>query len=502
MSQDNYLQLWTDIRGVFDETFKKYDRIWQTRSREIDSRFLTLFLFRLIIPKDNRGYSCTLVEIFANFLNYGLDSHKKKLAKSSICEARQKLDPQMFIELNKKIIDKWEQYIETPLLWRGHRLRAIDGSKFTLPKSLLEVGYKTEGGGTRYYPTGLVSAMYDLLSGMPLDFDLASHNNERTCALKHMQSLQKNDVVVHDRGYFSFELLASYTEIEVYPVFRVKSKAGYEVIDQFWDSNETDKIVQLKPPYDVLMNAKKGLYKKSIKPINVRLIKYEIKGTTYVLCTTLLDKEKYPPEIFPDLYHSRWGVEEMIKVSKLITGVEDFHSKNDTGVKQELFAHFLMITLQKIIEAKSHSELMKDKTEKVEKPHLKRIMKHKNKRDVENSQMTNSRAKLEDRKSLEPKNVEYPKVNQEDLTKKTKEDKIKINQKNAFIVFGGVIEKLLFSSLDILKDAVTYMVGAVGAVYEKIRPGRSYPRESKKPGSRWSHEGRDKKWKARQSAGA
>lgn len=231
MNENKYLQLWTSIRGVFDETFKKYDTLWQIRDREIDSRFLSLFIFRLVIPHDNRGYSCTLREILGNFLNSGMSISRKKFAKSSICEARQKLDPNIFIELNKKIIEKWNQYTETPL-WCGHRSLGIDGSKFTLPKNLLNDGY-TKSGDHAHHPQGLVSTLYDLSTGIPLDFDLVKHGNERTCVIKHMQTIQKADVVVHDRGYFSYELLARYVQIGAYPVFRMKRSSGYKVVEEF-----------------------------------------------------------------------------------------------------------------------------------------------------------------------------------------------------------------------------------------------------------------------------
>jgi hypothetical protein len=497
MNENNFLQLWTSIRAGFDEIFEKYDNLWQIRDREIDSRFLALFIFRLVIPHDNRGYSCTLSEILANFLNSGLGVSKKKLAKSSICEARQKLDPSMFMELNRKIIEQWNQYTE-PFLWHGHRTLGIDGSKFTLPKQLLAEGY-IKSGDHAYYPQGLVSILYDLSTGIPMDFDMVKHNNERACAVKHMQTIEKGDIIVHDRGYFSFELLARYVQIGAHPVFRMQKSFGWQVMEEFWNSKETDKIVLLDPPRDILKEVKNKTKDIPLDPIKIRFIKYEIQGITYVLSTTLLDKEKYPVDIFPDLYHSRWGIEEMIKVSKLITGVEDFHSKSEKGVKQELFAHFTLITIQKIFETESHRKLMKDKKEKVEKPPLRRIVKSNMIDSKKSQQPKSSQLTLESEKStIESKTNKEIELPHDDLREKVTNNEIKMNQKNAFIVLGGVLEKLLFFSIDSLSSIVTYLVDEVKSVYQKIRPGRSYPRESKKPASDWSHRGKDKKWMNKQ----
>ena len=58
-----------------------------------------------------------------------------------------------------------------------------------------------------------------------------------------------------------------------------------------------------------------------------------IDDKVYVLLTTLLDKEKYPEASMKEVYHLRWEHEEMIKLSKVITGVTDLHSKTERGVK-------------------------------------------------------------------------------------------------------------------------------------------------------------------------
>ena len=185
----------------------------------------------------------------------------------------------------------------------------------------------------------------------------------------------------------------------------------------------------------------------------------------------------------------------MIKVSKLITGVEDFHSKSEKGVKQELFAHFTLITLQKIIESESHRELTKDRKEKAEKTPLRRLKKANisNLKKLQESKSPLSTPESE-KSTTESNGNKKHNVQPDDLGEKIIKNEIKINQKNAFIVLGGVIEKLLFSTIESLESIIIYVVDGVKEVYQKIRPGRSYPRESRKPAPEWSHKGKDKKW--------
>jgi len=50
-------------------------------------------------------------------------------------------------------------------------------------------------------------------------------------------------------------------------------------------------------------------------PLKIRLIKYVIDGTSYCIGTTLLDKQ-YTIDALKEVYHARWGIEELYKVSK------------------------------------------------------------------------------------------------------------------------------------------------------------------------------------------
>ena len=53
-----------------------------------------------------------------------------------------------------------------------------------------------------------------------------------------------------------------------------------------------------------------------------------------------LHSQRYRVDALVDLYHARWDVEEMFKVSKQFLAIEQFHGRSECLVKQELFAHF------------------------------------------------------------------------------------------------------------------------------------------------------------------
>ena len=74
-----------------------------------------------------------------------------------------------------------------------------------------------------------MSCLYRLQSRLPVDFDLHAHGNERAAALAHLNVLSANDVVVYDRGYYSYEMLHAHAIRGLHAVFRMKRKTGIDV---------------------------------------------------------------------------------------------------------------------------------------------------------------------------------------------------------------------------------------------------------------------------------
>ena len=132
---------------------------------------------------------------------------------------------------------------------------------------------------------------------------------------------------------------------------------SFKVIDEFYIGNASDSVVTL----DISAKRQKEILSKypdiRFIPLQLRLVKYSYDETTYVLGTTLLDSNRYQITELSDLYHSRWGIEELYKISKVLIDVKDFHAQSDRGVKQELFAHFVLITLNRIFANHAEDEI-------------------------------------------------------------------------------------------------------------------------------------------------
>ena len=129
---------------------------------------------------------------------------------------------------------------DTDRRWQGHRVFAVDGSSLNLPRGRVHEGWRTPVDGA-HYSQGLVSCLYRLQSRLPVDFDLHAHGNERAAALAHLNVLSANDVVVYDRGYYSYEMLHAHAIRGLHAVFRMQRKTGIDV-DRFIHGRRRDTV--------------------------------------------------------------------------------------------------------------------------------------------------------------------------------------------------------------------------------------------------------------------
>ena len=242
--------------------------------------------------------------------------------------ARGKLDEGAFRRLHAEILARSP---ECPS-WKGRRILAVDGSKITLPRELADHGYRVADGA--HYPQGMVSVPYRPLDRIPVDFDLFEHDGEREAALTHLDRAAEGDVIVYDRGYYSFAMALAHAERGLDFVFRLK-KAANPAFDAFIASGGTDRTVTLDAPRDE--TSLRG------RTLRVRLVKYVAGDTEYCLATSLHDGGRFGVRALSDPCHGRWGIEETSRSGKAV--IEWFHSKSVRGVRQEPCAAFTLVTL-------------------------------------------------------------------------------------------------------------------------------------------------------------
>lgn len=92
-----------------------------------------------------------------------------------------------------------------------------------------------------------MSTLYHLGSGLIYDCILGSDKGERICLLSHMERLSPGDVLVLDRGYFSYLILVKAIEKGTHLVCRMQSGTVNKAVQEFWDSDKQDEMITYVP---------------------------------------------------------------------------------------------------------------------------------------------------------------------------------------------------------------------------------------------------------------
>ena len=422
---DPLVGAWLRIIDAATALADAHDGLWRRRRRVLGTLLVMLFVFRLVLSRGQKGYATVLAELWEQCRRRGVAlPQARPVAASSICKARARVDEGLFLDLHREIL----RHAGDGARWHGHRLLAVDGSKMLLPRPLADAGFKPLGNG--HYPQGLVSCLYRLDSKVPVDFSLSAHACERTAAMRHLQHLSEGDIVVFDRGYFSYEMLYAVLDTGAHPVFRLqRGNAG--PFKAFMDGDARETRLTVSAGADARRKLAARWPDRRFEPVPLRLVRQRAEqDDEWILATTLTDPGHVSADDLAELYHGRWSIEELYKVSKKVIAVDEFHAQTGRGVRQELYAHFNLVAMTRILSGPG-DELLADMRGEDSEPQV-------------------------------------------------------ANFKNAVAMVAMGIEELFLAQASAIAEAVKRLADGILRVRARLRPGRSYPRKSMRPADKWS----------------
>ena len=276
------------------------------------------------------------------------DFNIKEVTKGALTQARAKLNPWAFKRLNEVAVETFyndAQYYQ----WNGMRTLSIDGTRLVLPNhsSIVDEFGQHEFGPNADSKRSLAlgSVLYDVFNHLTIDAQLDKYSSsERDLLMQHLEFVKKGDLLLLDRGYPCFWLLFLLLAKGIEFCVRLKADWWLEVND-FLKSDENERIVEFKLPQkdaDKLSEYPDFVH----KTIKCRLIKVVLDtGEVEILCSSLLNTEKYSNNDFQELYHYRWNVEESYKLLKSRIEIENFSGKTANAVRQDFYAKVFLMTL-------------------------------------------------------------------------------------------------------------------------------------------------------------
>jgi hypothetical protein len=229
--------------------------------------------------------------------------------------------------------------------WRGLRVMAMDGTTLDTQDTQANedaFGRSKSGRGETTFPQLRMALLAECGSHAVCGAALGSYRtSERTLAREMVGRLDKNMLLLADRGFVGHDIWTTFAQSGAQLLWRVGSNIRLEPIKTLKDGTA---LAQLHAP--------KELAKTGTLPITVRVVEYELdgvakpetEGTKYRLITTLLDPRKAPAIELAALYQERWEIE--ILLDELKTHLRGrsalLRSKTPDLVKQEAYGLLLV----------------------------------------------------------------------------------------------------------------------------------------------------------------
>lgn len=283
---------------------------------------------------------------------------------SAYSQARYKLKHSAFIALNKKaIVDTFYSDDDYHTFW-GFRVLAVDGSKLMLPKTediTKTFGTIPHSNGTNReikgeHPYAMASVLYDVLNRIAIDARLGqARAYEIDLAIEHLVHTQSNDLLVMDRNYPSYRMLAELTHRQRNYVIRCSASSFKEAREMLKGKGADSQIVELKPCYDQKAAIAQAELPATLK---VRFVRVQLKTGEYeVLVTSLLDEARYTTPEFLELYGLRWGIETFFGLLKTRLELENFTGTRAESVMQDFYASVYLTGLESILTDAAQKQL-------------------------------------------------------------------------------------------------------------------------------------------------
>ena len=270
--------------------------------------------------------------------------------RSTFCEARQRLGVAPLFQLAQQVVEL-QATPQTPgAFYRGLRLMALDSFVVDVPDSPANARVFGRPGSHRSpaaFPQARVLALCEVGTHVLWKAQLKPcRRSEVLMAPALLRFLQKDMLLLWDRGFLSYDLVRQVRQRGAHLLARVKKNLIFRPLRRLRDGSYLAKLYPSSRHRD-----------RDDGGFVVRIIEYTFRdpgrpgtGETHRLLTTLLSATRHPAQRLIALYHERW--EEEVTLDELKTHQRErpvLRSETPAGVVQEiqglLLAHYVVRVL-------------------------------------------------------------------------------------------------------------------------------------------------------------
>ncbi len=272
---------------------------------------------------------------------------------SPYCQARGSLPLQRLQEIHDDLCAEAQKGVAPQDLWCGLHVVVVDGSSVTAPdtpanqKAFPQQSVQKPGCG---FPIIRLVGLLSLATGMLTAWATGPWSQHEVGLLQTLwDSLRPGEVLLADRGFCNWALLAQCLQRHLHAVFRVKGVRRSDFRNGKRLSRH-ERLVQWRKPCPAAKTVTPREWALLPEVLTLRLVRCQMNLAGFrtrqvILVTTLLDSEKYPPEALSALYFRRWAMELSLRGLKTTLQMDHLSCKNPKNLQREIRMHFLVHNL-------------------------------------------------------------------------------------------------------------------------------------------------------------
>jgi putative transposase len=285
------------------------------------------------------------------------------------CRARAKLSVVVLRRLATDVASGCETRVPSEWLWKGRHVYLADGTAVSMPdtqdnqRAYPQSNTQAEGVG---FPIARMLFLFSLATAMVKDMAMGPYQGKKTGETALLRELfgclGRGDIILGDRYFCSYFMIAMLKELGVDAVFRLHQRRKYD-FRRGQRLGDGDHLVEwFKPARPKWMDEE--TYEQlpdslRIREVQVRVEQPGFRVQSLVVATTLVDAESYRKDDIAELYHRRWLVELDIRSLKVTMGMDVLRCQSAEMVRREIWTCLLAYNLirQTMLEAALTAEL-------------------------------------------------------------------------------------------------------------------------------------------------
>jgi hypothetical protein len=277
--------------------------------------------------------------------------------------ARAKLPPALLRQLACTVGQRVEDAAAPEWLWHGRHVYLLDGSTATLAdtpenqRAYPQAGAQQPGLG---FPLLRFVVLLGLATATVQDLAFGPHKGKETgetaLARQVLTRLRPGDVVVADRYFCSYWLVALLLALGVDVVFRLHQRRKYDFARGKRLGREDHVVVWDRPQRPEWMTAAEYAAVPAqvvVRELRIRISDPGSRTKSVVLATTLVDAAAYAQDEIGALYHKRWQAELDLRSLKQTLGLDQLRSTAPELVERELWMQVLAYNLVRKVMAQA-----------------------------------------------------------------------------------------------------------------------------------------------------